>query len=295
MRRFVLRDGIVTVGRSFLRIFLWPRNPVSGNGDRERRRFGSNAGYADATGAHPVSGRMYLTYEDLGEGAALGLPTGPRASVAGVGFEQVFEWSRIYQRNGVDAAFEVHGEILRRYVATGGPATWGFPVSNETDVMSNGHPAHAIGRMSEFEGATFYWSGASGAFEVHGDIRAKYIECGGPGGELGFPTSDESNIPDAAGAARMNTFQNGSICWYGSYASIIIARPFHLFIGRVATQESEGFGMGQNDLSCSSPRPTVARRTTSRHPGSGDWGGHDSHDMSLTILGSSIPTAWTMQ
>jgi hypothetical protein len=33
LRRFVLRDGIVTVGRSFLRVFLWPRNPVS----RKRR------------------------------------------------------------------------------------------------------------------------------------------------------------------------------------------------------------------------------------------------------------------
>src|SRR5712671_4976678 len=33
VRRFVLRDGIVTVGTSFLRIFLWPRNPVS----RKRR------------------------------------------------------------------------------------------------------------------------------------------------------------------------------------------------------------------------------------------------------------------
>jgi hypothetical protein len=33
VRRFVLRGGIVTVGGSFLRIFLWPRNPVS----RKRR------------------------------------------------------------------------------------------------------------------------------------------------------------------------------------------------------------------------------------------------------------------
>jgi hypothetical protein len=33
VRRFVLGDRIVTVGRSFLRIFLWPRNPVS----RKRR------------------------------------------------------------------------------------------------------------------------------------------------------------------------------------------------------------------------------------------------------------------
>jgi len=29
VRRFVLRDGTVTVGRSFLHIFLWPRNSVS--------------------------------------------------------------------------------------------------------------------------------------------------------------------------------------------------------------------------------------------------------------------------
>ena len=32
VRRFVLRDRIVTVGRWFLRIFLWPRNPVSQRG-----------------------------------------------------------------------------------------------------------------------------------------------------------------------------------------------------------------------------------------------------------------------
>src|SRR5205823_13250041 len=29
VRRSVLRDDIVTVGGSFVRIFLWPRNPVS--------------------------------------------------------------------------------------------------------------------------------------------------------------------------------------------------------------------------------------------------------------------------
>ena len=31
VRRFVLRDDIVTVGRPFLRIFLWPRNSPVGN------------------------------------------------------------------------------------------------------------------------------------------------------------------------------------------------------------------------------------------------------------------------
>src|SRR5438128_3028194 len=49
VRRFVLRDGIVTVGRSFLRIFSGPEIPFPGNGDRERQRLGSNAGYAEGS------------------------------------------------------------------------------------------------------------------------------------------------------------------------------------------------------------------------------------------------------
>jgi hypothetical protein len=36
VRRFVLRDGIVTVGRSFLPFFSGPEIPFPGNGDRER-------------------------------------------------------------------------------------------------------------------------------------------------------------------------------------------------------------------------------------------------------------------
>jgi len=55
--------------------------------------------------------------------------------------------------------------------------------------------------------------GASGvAFEVHGDIRAKYNMLGGPGGILGLPVTDETGTPDGVG--RFNHFQNqGSIYW----------------------------------------------------------------------------------
>jgi hypothetical protein len=55
--------------------------------------------------------------------------------------------------------------------------------------------------------------GASGiAYEVHGDIRAKYNMLGGPSGILGLPVTDESGTPDGVG--RYNHFQNqGSIYW----------------------------------------------------------------------------------
>jgi uncharacterized protein with LGFP repeats len=67
-------------------------------------------------------------------------------------------------------------------------AKWGFPITSESGVRKNGR---VVGRFSEFETTTFYWSSGSGAFEVHGDIRRKYMDLGGPRGELGFPLSDE--------------------------------------------------------------------------------------------------------
>ncbi len=51
----------------------------------------------------------------------------------------------------------------------------------------------------------------SGAFEVHGDIRAKYNALGGAAGPLGLPLTDETAAPDGVG--RYNHFEGGSIYW----------------------------------------------------------------------------------
>jgi hypothetical protein len=51
----------------------------------------------------------------------------------------------------------------------------------------------------------------SPAFEVHGDIRAKYDALGGGAGPLGLPLTDETTAPDGVG--RYNHFENGSIYW----------------------------------------------------------------------------------
>ena len=72
-------------------------------------------------------------------------------------------------------------------------------------------PVTADGWVRPYEGADIYWSHATGAHEVHGDIRAKYNALGGPGGLLGFPVTDETGTPDGVG--RYNHFQNGSIYW----------------------------------------------------------------------------------
>ncbi len=49
------------------------------------------------------------------------------------------------------------------------------------------------------------------AFEVHGEIRAKYEALGGATGPLGLPQTDETKAPDGVG--RFNHFEHGSIYW----------------------------------------------------------------------------------
>ena len=236
--------------------------------------------WSSATGAHPVLGQIYVEYENTDESRAWGFPIKPQKFITG-GIEQEFQGCRFYYRNGAASAHEVHGSILAKFLATGGTSKWGFPVSNETDVKKG---ASTIGKYSEFEGCTFYWRNGVGAFEVHGQIRKKYHETGGPLSDLGFPTSDESNIPGAAGA-KANTFQKGSILWYGSYNSIQIARPFRIKIGRLNTQESEGFGRGQNDLYFKTIRITQDASVlhSERRPRSGSWSNKNIVNVNHTI------------
>jgi hypothetical protein len=235
--------------------------------------------WSSATGAFEVTGQLYLDYENLGESRAWGFPVNAPTAIAS-GRELILQRARMYHRTGAPAAHEVHGAILAQFLATSGTNAWGLPVGNEGSVRKG---SQEIGRRSQFERCTFYWSGQTGAHEVHGDIRRKYDELGGPASDLGFPTSDERDIPGVPGA-RMNSFKGGAICWYGSYASIVVARPFKLFLASLNTDESEGAFMGQNDLYI---KVTIKQGSTvlhnTRYPNSGDWGGRNVRDVNLTF------------
>jgi hypothetical protein len=67
------------------------------------------------------------------------------------------------------------------------------------------------GWRQQFENADIFVSTSGVAFEVHGDIRAKYNMLGGSSGALGLPVTDETGTPDGIG--RFNHFEHGSIYW----------------------------------------------------------------------------------
>jgi hypothetical protein len=67
------------------------------------------------------------------------------------------------------------------------------------------------GYVVRYQAADIYYSTATGAHEVHGDIRAKYNAFGAANGVLGLPTTDETGTPDHIGL--FNHFEDGSIYW----------------------------------------------------------------------------------
>ena len=67
------------------------------------------------------------------------------------------------------------------------------------------------GYHNSYRGGSIYWSAATGAHAVGGDIGTKWFALGDVLGLLGYPVTDELTLPDGTG--RYNHFQKGSIYW----------------------------------------------------------------------------------
>lgn len=156
------------------------------------------------TGAWPLWGEFGKVWDRLGEYQGhLGMPTSeeyPSSSRAGM-VKQNFSGGRQYYEpaTGAKAVFGAIGELYRALGEESAPV--GVPRTSEYGV--------AGGRANDFSNGTLYYSDATGAHEVRGTIHARYRELGGPAGRLGFPTSDEYDVP----IGRENTFQGGTMTW----------------------------------------------------------------------------------
>jgi uncharacterized protein with LGFP repeats len=76
----------------------------------------------------------------------------------------------------------------------------------------SGQVHEVVGGFAQaFADGSIYWSPATGAHAVHGDVDRRYRTLGGPASAWGLPTSEETN-GDVAGA-RQNAFVDGVIVW----------------------------------------------------------------------------------
>ncbi len=120
------------------------------------------------------------------------------------GYQREHEGGIVYYDNtNPSATSEVHGEILAKYLLSGGPSgSLGFPRTNE---MAG---AHGVGRYNHFANGSIYWFPLLGACIVSGVIKDKWVELGAEGGPLGYPTADAE---DLNGRGILGRFQYGMI------------------------------------------------------------------------------------
>lgn len=169
------------------------------SGGRARNYAGGRIYWSSDTGAHEVRGLILNKYVAVGGPGRYGFPTSDEGAVSG-GRRSTFEKARIYWSRPT-GAHEVHGYILDKYVADGGPRRYGLPTTDEIGVTG--------GRASVFSRARIYWSAATGAHPVYGAILGKYASMGYHSSCLRLPTTDEYSVT----GGRRSQFLGGSITY----------------------------------------------------------------------------------
>jgi hypothetical protein len=118
----------------------------------------------------------------------------------------VFEGGSIYWTQDT-GAHEVHGTIRDAWKNIGWETSvLAYPTSDELATTTG------TGKKNLFQGGAIYWSAATGAHEIYGDIRQKWISLGEEKSSLGLPTSGEYAVT----GGRRNDFEHGSITWNAS-------------------------------------------------------------------------------
>lgn len=154
-----------------------------------------------ATYATPIDQRYN---SDAALRTAVGTPTAPETGDAGVRWRD-YTNGRVYwsPATGVHA---VTGAIWGKFMALGAHTGVGLPLTDELTAPDG------VGRFNNFtNGKSIYWTPATGAHQVGGQIMVRWGTLGYERGFLGYPTTDEVGTPNGVG--RYNVFQGGSIYW----------------------------------------------------------------------------------
>jgi uncharacterized protein with LGFP repeats len=173
------------------------------HGGRAQLFWGGSIYSSPASGAHAVWGAIRSEWAALGfEQGTLGFPVSDEITLRSGGAASVFQGGSVYF-SPATGAHAVWGAIRDRWAALGFErGSLGFPVTDEIALRSGG-------AASVFQGGSVYFSPATGAHAVQGAIRDRWAASGWEGGRLGYPTSDEYDVP----GGRRSDFQFGSITW----------------------------------------------------------------------------------
>lgn len=157
------------------------------------------------TGAWAVQGSIRDAWRDIGwERSPVGYPmTSEQVTPDGLGRYNDFQTGSIYWSPSSRAS-SVHGSIRSMWYQLGAQAgPLRYPITHEQVTPD------LIGRYNHFQSGSVYWTATTGAHEVRGAIRERWASLGWERSGLGYPTSNEYDVP----GGRRSDFQRGSITW----------------------------------------------------------------------------------
>jgi glucose/arabinose dehydrogenase len=100
---------------------------------------------------------------------------------------------------------EVHGKIYQKWRDLGLERSFlGYPITDERPTP------YKDSNFNIFENGAIYWTPLTGVHEVHGKIYQKWRDLGLERSFLGYPITDERQLPDGG---SVSYFQGGSIQW----------------------------------------------------------------------------------
>ncbi|NIZ90483.1 GDSL-type esterase/lipase family protein [Kineococcus rubinsiae] len=186
---------------------------------------GGSVYWSAATGAHPLYGALRAYYGGRGwENSPLGFPvTDEFFPLLRGGSGQHFQGGSVYW-SPATGAHAVSGPVRDAWAAAGWEnSPLGYPVGDEVPL------ATAKGSFQPFQGGSIYRTPSTGAHLVRGAILATWGAGGWERGELGYPVSDEHDVPGGRGS----DFQHGSVTWDAASGrtSTTVARPRMAVIG----------------------------------------------------------------
>ena len=112
---------------------------------------------------------------------------------------------------------EVHGYVWQHWRDLGSATGFlGHPNTDETAT------ADGVGRFNGFGGGAIYWSPATGAHELHGQLWFAWAGRGAEQGQLGYPTTDGMAVGDGRGITQR--FQGGS-AWATAATGVHVLLP----------------------------------------------------------------------
>ncbi|GAB4080381.1 hypothetical protein [Modestobacter muralis] len=164
--------------------------------------------WSSATGAHTVGGQVRDRWGTTGwESGRLGYPVGDQTTLLdGAGAFVEFQRGSVYSSAATGARIVLPGAVRDRWAAGGwerGPL--GMPTGDTTCGLAGD------GCLQEFQTASVYWSQATGAYTVSGQVRTEWGTTGWEAGRLGYPVRDQGRLPDGRG--EVADFQRGSVYW----------------------------------------------------------------------------------